>query len=266
MNSDNPCRHVRGVGCGRCLFLNHPAPVRITGQSTSNQCGNEDSDSNLYLPCDVNLEGETSSVVSEDTHDAATPRWMLPRGLKRQRLDQPPSDSSTENRIHEKRCEIRKRKPYTQSKIHPWTEQTGGLWEEEHNSPPRDGAQTVGQQTPEAPTADQPLGTTPDLRRWPSATGLVIHGPQRAAQERTGGLWEEEHNSPPRDGAQTVGQQTPEAPTADQPLDKNTDLRRWLRATTLLSGGTNPNATPKGLGQPPPLFPSRNTANPRTNS
>ena len=157
MNSDNPCRHVRGVGCGRCLFLNHPAPVRITGQSTSNQCGNEDSDSNLYLPCDVNLEGETSSVVSEDMHDAVTPRWMLPRGLKRQRLDQPPSDSSTENRIHEKRCEIRKRKPYNQSKIHPWTEQTGGLWEEEHNSPPRDGAQTVGQQTPEAPTADQPL-------------------------------------------------------------------------------------------------------------
>ena len=164
MNSDNPGRHVRGVGCGRCLFLNHPAPVRITGQSTSNQCGNEDSDSNLYLPCDVNLEGETSSVVSEDMHDAVTPRWMLPRGLKRQRLDQPPSNSSTENRIHEKRCEIRKRKPYTQSKIHPWTEQTGGLWEEEHNSPPRDGAQTVGQQTPEAPTADQPLGTTPDLR------------------------------------------------------------------------------------------------------
>eukprot|EP01039_Chlorochromonas_danica_P011699 gene11699-13133_t len=90
-------------------------------------------------------------------HDAATPRWMLPRGLKRQRLDQPPSNSSTENRIHEKRCAIRKRKPYTQSKIHPWKEQTGGLWEEEHNSPPRDGAQTVGQQTPEAPTADHPL-------------------------------------------------------------------------------------------------------------
>ena len=76
-------------------------------------------------------------------------------------------------------------------------ERTGGLWEEEYNSPPRDGAHTVRNQEEKAPQEEQTHDGQPALRRWPSATGLVIHGPQAAAQERTGGLWEEEHNSPP---------------------------------------------------------------------
>ena len=83
-------------------------------------------------------------------------------------------------------------------------EQTGGLWEEENNSPPRDGAQTVRDQEEEAPLAEQHQDGQPVLRMWPPATGLVIHGPQVTELERTNGRWEEKYNSPPRDGTQTV--------------------------------------------------------------
>ena len=288
MNSDNPCRHVRGVGCGRCLFLNYPAPVRISGPTSSNQCGNEDSDSNLYFPCDVNLGGGTNGVVPEDGCDLVSPRWILHRGPKRQRLDNPPSISSIVELIHEQRCVIRKRKPYpcyanstnpcdlslyisdstpvtisapnepsradhsavnnlerkdfnvhiqapayaspkcthhihivhilsdalhdeqeTTSQLFntcgntctlehtQYKKRTGGLWGEEYNSTTRDGAHTVRNQEEKAPQEEQTHDGQHTLRRWPSATGLVIHGPQEGAEERTGGLWEEEYNSPP---------------------------------------------------------------------
>jgi len=76
-------------------------------------------------------------------------------------------------------------------------ERTGGLWEGESNSPPRDGAQTVRDQEEEAPQTEQHHDGQPVLRMWPPATGPVIHGPQAADPERKGGLWEEENNSPP---------------------------------------------------------------------
>jgi len=116
-------------------------------------------------------------------------------------------------------------------------EQTGGLWEEENNSPPRDGAQTVRDQEEEAPQAEQHQDGQPVLRMWPPATGLVIHGPRAEVQEQTGGLWEEENNSPPRDGAQTVRDQEEEAPLAEQHQDGQPVLRMWPPATGLVIHG-----------------------------
>ena len=60
---------------------------------------------------------------------------------------------------------------------------------------------TCRNQEEKAPLEEQTHDGQHALRRWPSATGLVIHGPQAVAQERTGGLWEEEYNSAPRAGA-----------------------------------------------------------------
>ena len=328
MNSDNSGRHVRGVGCGRCLFLNYPAPVRISGPTSSNQCGNEDSDSNLYFPCDVNLGGGTNGVVPEDGCDLVSPRWILHRGSKRQRLDNPPSISSIVELIHEQRCVIRKRKPYpcyanstnpcdlslyisdstpvtisapnepsradhsavnnlerkdfnvhiqapayaspkcthhihivhilsdalhdeqeTTSQLFntcgntctlehtQYKKRTGGLWEEEYNSPTRDGAHTVRNQEEKAPQEEQTQDEQHALRRWPSATGLAIHGPQEGAEERTGGLWEEEYNSTTRDGAHTVRNQEEKAPQEEQTHDGQPALRRWPSATGLVIHG-----------------------------
>jgi len=68
-----------------------------------------------------------------------------------------------------------------------YKERTGGLWEGENHSPPRDGAQTVRYQEEEALPEEQTHDGRPAMRMWPSATGLVIHGPQAVEQERTGG-------------------------------------------------------------------------------
>ena len=51
-----------------------------------------------------------------------------------------------------------------------------------------DGAQTVRDQDEGALQAEQHHDERPILRMWPPATGLVIHGPQVADKERTGGL------------------------------------------------------------------------------
>ena len=57
-------------------------------------------------------------------------------------------------------------------------ERTGGLWkEEEYNPPPRDCAHTVRNQEEKAPLEEQTHDGQHALRRWPSATGLAIHGP-----------------------------------------------------------------------------------------
>ena len=110
-------------------------------------------------------------------------------------------------------------------------EQTGGLWEEEYNSPTRDGANIVRNQKEKAPQEEQTQDEQHTLKRWPSATGLVIHGPQEGAEERTGGLWEEEYNSPPRDGAHIVRNQEEKAPQEEQTQDGQHALRRWPSAT-----------------------------------
>jgi len=288
-------------------------------------------------------------VVPEDGCDLVSPRWILHRGPKRQRLDNPPSISSIVELIHEQRCVIRKWKPYpcfanstnpcdlslyisdstpvtisapdeppradhsavnnlerkdfnahikapayasrncTQhihivhklsDALHDEQETTpqlldtsgntctlehtqykkrkGGLWEEEYNSPPRDGAHTVRNQEEKAPQEEQNHDGQHALRRWPSATGLVIHGPQAGAQERTGGLWAEEYNSPTRDGAHTIRNQEEKAPQEEQNHDGQPALRRWPSATGLVIHGPQDGAPERTGGlweeeyNPPP--------------
>jgi len=84
---------------------------------------------------------------------------------------------------------------------------------------------------------EHPEDQTSVMRMCPLVTGPVIHGPQAEVQERTGGLWEEENNSRPRDGAQTVRDQEEEAPQAEQHQDGQPVLRMWPSATGLVTHG-----------------------------